>query len=78
MTTRTAGRIAPILDRFRGSGQILEHRLVGRLKAWSKGTPAEPAAVTHLGFMADDDGAQAVGRGAEREGALGVHPIRPR
>ena len=48
-----------------GSGQIIEHRLVGRVQPRRQEHPAQPREQPDLGFMADDDGAQAVGRGAE-------------
>ena len=60
--------------RGRGSGQIVEHRLVGRMQPRRKEHATQPRECTHLGFMADDDGAQTVGRRADRESALGVQP----
>jgi hypothetical protein len=58
-----------------GSGQIVEHRLVGRTQPPRQEHPAQSREQPDLGFMADDDGTQAVGRGADRERALGVQPM---
>ena len=58
-----------------GLGQIVEHRLVGRTEPPGQEHAAQPREQPDLGFMADNDGAQAVGRGAERERALGVQPL---
>ncbi len=57
-----------------GSGQIVEHRLVGRTQPPGQEHPAQPREQPDLGFMADDNGAQTVGREADRERALGVQP----
>jgi hypothetical protein len=54
------------------SGQIVKERLVGRMQSRSQKHLAPPWKQPDLGFMVDDNGTQAVGRGAEREGALGV------
>ena len=61
-----------------GSSQIVEHRLVDRMQPRREECASQPWEQSDLGFVADDDGARAVGRGAEREGALGVHAPRRR
>lgn len=55
-------------------GQIVKHHLVGRTQPPGQEHTAQPGERPDLCFMADDNGAQAVGRGAERERALGVQP----
>ena len=50
------------------------NHLVGRAQARRQVHPAEPRDRSDLGFMADDDCAQTVGRGAKRERAVGVQP----
>ena len=46
-----------------GSGQIVEHRLVGRTQPARQEHPAQPREQPDLGFMADDDGARPSGVG---------------
>ena len=63
-------------DRARrdGSGQIGQPRPGGRAQQRAQDDPAQPRERPGLGFVAEDDGAQAAGRGAERERVLGVQP----
>jgi hypothetical protein len=56
-----------------GSIQVVEHRLVDRMQPRREDCASQPGERSDLGFVADDDGARAVWRGAERERALGVH-----
>ena len=58
-----------------GAGQIVEHRLVGRVQSRGQDHPAKARKQPDLGLMADDDRAQAVGRGAKGERALGMQPL---
>jgi len=44
-----------------GSGQIVQHRLVGLVETRGQDHPAESREEADLGFVADDDGALAVG-----------------
>ena len=60
--------------RYDGPGQIGQPRLGGRVQQRAQDRPAQPRERPGLGFMAEDDGARAVGWGAERERVLGVQP----
>jgi len=61
-----------------GSGQIDQPRLVFRTEAPGQIHPAQSRERPDLRFVADDDGARAVGCGAERERVLGMQPPRIR